>query len=215
MPIDRRRESRVVAVIDADVTGAEGDSPDLTTLRATLDRVNRAHPDALWEPFSAGAPDRFDGALADPAQAPSCLGMLREALAPHPVRAGVGVGVVELGGETGGRRDVHALARRALQLVFREGGLTRYLGTGEAGDVLLGALCRLVDPILLARSEKQWEAVAAYHEFGQQRAAAERLGVTRQSVGERLAAGRRQEVDDADAAVSAYLSLVAPRRQGS
>ena len=211
MPIDRRRESRVVAVIDADVTADAGATADLTTLRATLDDVNRALHHVLREPFSAPAPDRFDGALTDPAQAPLCLSALREGLAPRLVRAGVGIGIVELGGAADGR-DAHALARRALQLVFREGGLTRYLGTGEAGDVLLGALCRLVDPLLRARSVKQWEAVAAYHELGHQQAVAERLGVTRQSVGERLAAGRRRDVDEADAAVSAYLSLVAPRR---
>lgn len=199
-------------MIDADVSGVAGHPPDLPAVRATLERVNRACQQALWEPFSAGAPDRFDGALADPSQAPLCLGLLREALAPLQVRAGVGVGVIELGGETGETRDAHALARRALKLVFREGGLTRYRGTGEAGDVLLDALCRLVDPLLCARSDKQWQAVAAYRELGHQQAVANVLGVTRQSVGERLAAGRRREVDEADAAVSAYLGLVAPRR---
>jgi len=206
MPIDRRRESRVVAVIDADVN----DGADLTTLRATLDCVNRALHPVLQEPFSAAAADRFDGTLSEPAQAPLCLRRLREGFAPRTVRAGVGIGVVELGGEVGGR-DAHVLARRALQLAFREGGLTRYLGTGDAGDLLLDALCRLVDPLLRARSNKQWQAIAAYHELGHQQAVAARLGVTRQSVGERLAAGRRRDVDDADAAVSAYLSLVAPR----
>jgi hypothetical protein len=215
MPIDTRRESRVVAVIDADVTGVAGPSPDLPTLRAALDSVNRTLRPALWEPFSAATPDRFDGAPADPSQAPLCLSLLRESLAPHLVRAGVGVGVVELGAENGDGRDAHALARRALQLVIREGGLTRYLGTGEAGDVLLGALCRLVDPILRARSGKQWEAVAAYRELGHQQAAARRLGVTRQSVGERLAAGRWRDVDEADAAVSVYLGLTAARPPGA
>ena len=209
MPIDRRREIRVVAVIDADVTDG-ADAAGLTTLRATLDRVNRTLHPGLREPLYAKAPDRFDGALADPAQAPLCLRLLREGFAPRHVRAGVGIGVVEKGDEAG-ERDAYALARRALQLVIREGALTRYLGTGEAGDVLLDALCRLVDPILRARSGKQWEAVAAYHDLGHQQAVAARLGVTRQSVGERLAAGRLRDVDDADAAVSAYLGLTAPR----
>jgi hypothetical protein len=212
MPIDKRRESRVVAVIDADVTGGE-DGPDLTTLRAALDRVNREFLADLTEPFSAAAPDRFDGALAEPSRAPLCLSVLRELLAPRLVRAGVGIGVVELGGETAEGRDAYSLARRALHLVIREAGLTRYLGTGEAGDVLLDALCRLVDPLVRARSEKQWRAIAAYRELGHQQAVAKRLGVTRQSVGERLTAGRRRDVDEADAAVSAYLGLVAPRHR--
>jgi hypothetical protein len=215
MPIERRRESRVVAVIDADVTGIAGHPPDLPTVRATLARVNRSCQQALWEPFSAVAAGRFDGTLADPTQAPVCLSLLREGLAPLQVRAGVGVGGIEPGRAAGDARDAHALARRALQLVFLEGGLTRYRGTGEAGDVLLDALCRLVDPLLRARSDKQWQAVAAYRELGHQQAVADALGVTRQSVGERLAAGRRRAVDEADAAVSTYLGLVAPRRPGA
>lgn len=201
-------------MIDADVTSAAGLEPHRSRVRDVLDAVNRRMPGALWEPFSAAARDRFDGALADPAQAPLCLSMLREGLAPHTVRAGVGIGVVELGGDAGDGRDAHALARRALQLAIRDGGLTRYLGTGEPGDVLLEALCRLVDPILKARSAKQWEAVAAYRELGHQQDVARRLGVSRQSVGERLAAGRRRDVDEADAAVSAFLGLTAVRQPG-
>ena len=209
MPIDRRRESKVVAVIDADVTDGAS-AAGLTTLRATLDDVNRTLHPVLREPLYASAPDRFDGALTDPAQAPLCLRLLREGFAPRQVRAGVGIGVVEQG-EVGDERNAHVLARRALQLVIRDGGLTRYLGAGEAGDVLLDAVCRLVDPLLRARSPKQWQAVAAYHELGHQQAVAARLGVTRQSVGERLAAGRLRDVDDADAAVGVFLGLVAPR----
>jgi hypothetical protein len=211
MPIDKRRESKVIAVIDAVVAGVE--TGDVSTVRPTLERVNRALHKSLIEPFAEVAPGRLDGALSDPSQVPLCLSVLRESLAPHALRAGVGVGPVEYGREAGADgRDAYALAHRALQLVIRDGGLTRYLGTGEAGDVLLGALCRLVDPLIRARSDKQWEAIAAYRELGHQRAVAERLGVTRQSVGERLAAGHRRDVEEADAAVAVYLGLAAPRR---
>ena len=96
---------------------------------------------------------------------------------------------------------------------MRDDGLCRYLGTGDAGDVLLGALCRLVDPLIRARTQKQWEAIAAYRELGHQRDVAERLGVTRQSVGDRLAAGHRRAVEEADVAVATYLSY--SRRQRS
>ncbi len=108
-------------------------------------------------------------------------------------------------------RDVYSIAHRALQLAVRDDGLCRYLGAGDAGDVLLGALCRLVDPLIRTRTQKQWEAIAAYRELGRQRAVAERLGVTRQSVGDRLAAGHRRAVEEADAAVATYLSYF--RRQ--
>jgi hypothetical protein len=213
MPIDRRRETKVIAVVAAEVMGAG--PADREKVRHALERVNRLFRPAVAEPFGLAGDDRADGALADPAQTPLCLSVLREQLAPLQLRAGVGIGVVDHLREPGGAdRDPCLIARRALQLVVRDKGLTRYLGTGDAGDVLLGALCRLVDPLIRARTDKQWEAIAAYRELGHQREVAERLGVTRQSVGDRLSAGNRRAVEEADAAVAAYLSYQRRQRFG-
>jgi hypothetical protein len=213
MPIDKRRETKVIAVVFAEVVGA--DAADRETLRGALGRVNQLFKPAIAEPFGLSGDDRVDGALADPAQTPLCLSVLRERLAPLQLRAGVGIGTVDhLRQATAADRDAYSIARRALQLVIRDRGLTRYLGTGDAGDVLLGALCRLVDPLIRARTDKQWEAIAAYRELGHQREVAERLGVTRQSVGDRLSAGNRRAVEEADAAVAAYLSYQRRQRFG-
>jgi hypothetical protein len=211
MPIDKRRESKLIAVIYADVSGA-GEEDTAGRLRPALERLNQIFAPAVAEPFAATGAGRVDGALADPAQAPLCISVLRESLAPLDLRVGVGIGTVEhVRDSASAGRDVYAVARRALQLTLRDGSLCRYLGTGEAGDVLLGALCRLVDPLIRARTQKQWEAIAAYRELGHQRDVAERLGVTRQSVGDRLTAGHRRAVEEADAAVATYLTYV--RRQ--
>ena len=213
MPIDKRRETKVIAVVFAEVVDAG--AADREKLRGALDRVNELFLPAIAEPFGLVGHDRVDGALADPAQMPLCLSVLREQLAPLQLRAGIGIGSVDsLRDVAGTGRDVYSVARRALQLVIRDGGLTRYLGTGDAGDVLLGALCRLVDPLIRARTDKQWEAIAAYRELGHQREVAERLGVTRQSVGDRLSAGNRRAVEEADAAVAAYLSYQRRQRPG-
>jgi hypothetical protein len=211
MPIDKRRDNRLIAVIFADVV-VGGDDPQALrpVLRAALERINHLFAPAVAEPFALTEAERIDGALADPAQAPLCVSVLRELVAPVQLRVGVGVGAVERQAE-GADRDAYGIARRALQLAARDAGLTRYLGSGEAGDVLLGALCRLVDPLILARTRKQWEAIAAYRELGHQRDVAQRLGVTRQSVGDRLAAGHRRAVEEADAAIATYLSYL--RRQ--
>ncbi len=213
MPIDRRRETKVIAVVFADVL--EGGAADHEKLRGALERINQLFHPAIAEPFALVSEDRIDGALADPAQAPLCLSVLRELVAPMQVRAGVGVGTVEhLRDASATDRDVYSIARRALQLTVRDKGLTRYLGTGDAGDVLLCALCRLVDPLIRARTLKQWEAIAAYRELGHQRDVAERLGVTRQSVGDRLSAGHRRAVEEADAAIATYLSYQRHQRFG-
>ena len=211
MPIDKRRESKLIAVLDADVSGA-GDADVDRRLRPALERLNQLFAPAVAEPFSATAAGRVEGALADPAQAPLCISVLRESLAPLQLRVGVGIGTVEhvRDSATDGR-DVYSLARRALKLAVSDDCLCRYLGTGDAGDVLLGALCRLVAPLIGTRTPKQWEAIAAYRELGNQRDVAERLGVTRQSVGDRLTAGHRRAVEEADAAIATYLSYF--RRQ--
>jgi hypothetical protein len=206
MPIDRRRETKVIAVVFADVSGA-GDPADRESVRRSLRRVNRLFQPALAEPLTLTGEDRVDGALTDPAQVPLCISVLRESIAPIELRVGVGIGTVERLGEADATgRGAYSAARQALQSAARDKGLTRYVGSGEAGDVLLGALCRLVDPLIRARTLKQWEAIAAYRELGHQREVAQRLGVTRQSVGDRLSAGHRRAVEEADAAIATYLS---------
>jgi hypothetical protein len=208
MPIDRRRESKLIAVIYADVSGAS-DADIGRLLRPALERLNLLFAPAVAEPFALAGAGRVDGALADPAQTPLCISVLRESLAPLQMQVGVGIGTVDhVRDSASDRRDVFAVARRALELAIRDDSLCRYLGTGDAGDVLLGALCRLVDPLIRARTQKQWEAIAAYRELGHQRDVAERLGVTRQSVGDRLAAGHRRAVEEADAAIATYLSYI-------
>jgi hypothetical protein len=211
MPIDKRRESKLIAVIYADVSGA-GDEDVGRRLQPAVERLNQLFAPAVAEAFAGTGAGRVDGALADPAQAPLCISVLRESLAPLQLRVGVGIGTVEhVRDSAADGRDIYSVARRALQLAVRDHSLCRYLGTGDAGDVLLGALCRLVDPLIRARTEKQWEAIAAYRELGHQRDVAERLGVTRQSVGDRLTAGHRRAVEEADAAVATYLTYY--RRQ--
>ena len=216
MPLERRRDAKVIAVFFGYLLGPGTSSPEAgRRLGAALERVNRLFAPALGEPFAVAGDGHVDGVLGDPAQAPLCVSVLRESLAPLLLRMGVGVGAVEhLRDTPGGDRDAYALAREALQLSVRDNGLTRYLGTGDAGDVLLGALCRLVDPLIVTRTPKQWEAIAAYRELGHQRDVAERLGVTRQSVGDRLSAGHRRAVEEADAAIATYLSLGRYQRFG-
>lgn len=208
MPLERRRDSKVIAVLFGHLLGPEAETGEAARrLAAALERANRLFAPALGEPFAVTPDGRVDGVLGDPAQTPLCVSVLRESLAPLLLRVGVGIGTVEhFRDAAGGDRDAYSLARDALQLAARDAGLTRYLGTGEAGDVLLGALCRLVDPLITARTPKQWEAIAAYRELGHQRDVAARLGVTRQSVGDRLAAGHRRAVEEADAAIATYLS---------
>ena len=208
MPIDLRRDPRLVAVVFASVAAPRGAQADVAArLSEASRRVNQTFTTALAEPFGPLNGGELQGALSDPAQTPLLVSLLREWLAPTTLRVGIGIGAVEPGvDETG--RDPFEQARLAMRLAERERGVTRYLGCGQAADILLNAICRLLDPLIVERTGKQWEAIAAYRRLGHQRAVAAELGVTRQSVGDRMAAGHRREVQEADVAVAAFLAHV-------
>jgi len=211
MPIDTRKDPRLLAVVFADVVGSKkiADREVLArALRETAGHLNRVFKPALAEPFAPAAGDEIQGSLSDPVQAPLCVTVLRETLAPITARVVVAIGAVEARPAGERPRAPSAAAHAGLAALKDGGGLTNYVGAGPPADILLNAVCRLVDPLLRGRSSKQWEAIAAYRRLGHQRAVAEELGVTRQSVGDRMAAGHWHAVEDADAAVAAFLSYV-------
>jgi len=210
MPIDLRRDPRLIAVVFATVAVPRGRSrgADIAAHLADVSRrVNQVFAPALAEPFGPRSDGELQGALSDPAQAPLCVSLLREWLAPTHIRVGIGIGAVEPGADESGRSPFEQ-ASAAVGLAEREHGVIRYLGSGQAADILLNAICRLLDPLITERTEKQWEAIAAYRRLGHQRAVAIELGVTRQSVGDRMAAGHRREVQEADTAIAAFLAHV-------
>ena len=212
MPTDPRREPDIIAVVSTDVVGSRRITDRktfATTMRATVGRLNKLFAPALAEPFVYAAGDSIEGALIDPAQAPLCLSIMRETLAPMHLRAGIGVGPIQQISEVGiVSGDAFEIAHQALKLASHDHGLTYYLGTGAAGDILLSAICRLVDPLILARTPKQWEAISAYRSLGHQREVAAHLGVTRQSIGDRLNAGHYRASEEADAAIATFLSHI-------
>ena len=210
MPIDLRRDPRLIAVVFASVPAARRSAEPgdfAARLGDASRRVNQMFASALAEPFGPVNGGELQGALSDPTQVPLCVSLLREWLAPTPLRVGIGIGAVEPGADETSR-DPFEQASLAMRLAERERGVTRYLGCGQAADILLNAICRLLDPLIVERTAKQWEAIAAYRRLGHQRAAAAELGVTRQSVGDRMAAGHRRETQQADAAIAAFLAQV-------
>ena len=214
MPIDKRRETKVIAVVFADVPGAG--AADRDKLRGALERVNQLFLPAIAEPFGLAGEDRLDGALADPAQTPLCLSVLRELIAPLPLRAG--------------RRHRH---RRPP--ARRDGDRPRRLLASPAGPCswwcATGASPATSAPATPATCSWAPSAASSTRSSARARSSSgrpspptassatsatwpSRLGVTRQSVGDRLAAGNRRAVEEADAAIAAYLSYQRRQRFG-
>jgi hypothetical protein len=186
----------VQANIYADVIASRRvDDPEalLLALGETARALNQGFAPTLIIPFAVDFGDELRGALADPTQVPLCVSFMRESLAPHMVRVGVGV---------------DEPAEDAFTRAKREDRLIHYAGVDTGGDLLLNAYCRLLDPLIRKRSAKQWEAIRALRECGQRKHAAAKLGITRQSLAERLKAGHWKVVEDADATIAAYLALL-------
>jgi hypothetical protein len=187
------------ASVCADVIWAPSlDDPTelVPTLGEAARLLNAAFRPALSAPFTVDYGEEMRGGLSDPVQTPLCVSLLRETLAPVLVRVGVGFDTP---------------AHDALARARREDRLVCYEGTGDAGDLLLNAFSLFVDPLLRERTEEQWGAVAAMRACGVERAAAERLDVGEEELAATLEAAHWHEIEQADAAVAAYLSaLVMP-----
>jgi hypothetical protein len=140
-------------------------------------------------PFERTAGDEFQGVLDDADQVVDVvLDLVRsggwsigvgagpvQTPLPQSTRAGSGPAFLSA------RRAVDAAKQRPFRLAVRGAEPT------EAGDAqaVLSALAALVD----RRSEQAWEAIALVAEGRTQAEAATHLGISRQAVGQRLAAG--------------------------
>jgi len=183
------------ASIYADVIGSRRlDDPAalLPALGETVRRLNHLFAPSIDTPFVVAYDDAIMGALADPVQAPLCLSVMRELLAPLMVRVGVAV--------DGSGEDAFTIA-------WHEDSLVHYSGMGEAADLLLNAFWRLLDPLLRARTPAQWEAAAAVRRHDTRVAAAKNLGISERALAGRLEAGHWRAIEDADATVAAYLAI--------
>jgi hypothetical protein len=152
-----------------------------------LPQLNSAVATVL--PFERTAGDEFQGVLDDADQVVDVvLDLVRsggwsigvgagpvQTPLPQSTRAGSGPAFLSA------RRAVDAAKQRPFRLAVRGAA------PAEAGDAqaVLSALAALVD----RRSEQAWEAIALVADGRTQAEAAAQLGISRQAVGQRLAAG--------------------------
>ncbi|HUK76116.1 MAG TPA: hypothetical protein VL117_00790 [Thermoleophilia bacterium] len=182
--------------IHADVIGSRGlEKPETLapTLEHAVAELNALFAPALAMPFAVVETDAVRGALADAVQAPLCVSVLRELVAPLQVRVGVAA--------DGAAEEAFVAAWHADRLVL-------YRGVDVAGDLLLNAYCAMVEPLVRARTAAEWDAIRTARRHPTPVAAAAELGIGVDELERRLRSGHWREVEDADATVAAYLALV-------
>jgi hypothetical protein len=183
------------AAIHADVIGSR-QLDDPQALQRVLDegvrRLNELFAPGLATPFAVVEVDAVEGALADAAQAPLCVSVLRELVAPLQVRVGVAL---------------DGAAEEAFVAAWQADRLVHYRGTGTAGDLLLNAYCALVEPLVRGRDDAQWRALRTVRGHEDRAAAAAELGIGPDDLEELLGAARWRAVEDADATIAAYLAI--------
>jgi hypothetical protein len=185
----------VHAGIYADVIGSRQlDDPEtlLPALGEAVRQLNKLFLPSIAAPFEVAYDDALHGALTDPVQAPLCVNVMRELLAPLQVRVGVAV---------------EGSAEDAFVAAWHEDRLVYYSGSGAAGDLLLNAYSGLVDPLVRGRSDAEWQAVCAVRSHETRAAAASELGIDARRLSDLLSAAHWQEVEDADATIAAYFAL--------
>jgi hypothetical protein len=185
------------ASIYADVVGSKKlDDPDalVPVLGEAVRMLNHEFAPVVAEPFVVDFGDEIRGSIADPAETPLCVSVMRECLAPVMLRVGIGIG---------------QSAEDAFTIAKHEDILIHYMGIGEAADLLLNAYCRLLDPVIRRRTAKQWEAIRAMRTRGDRTRAAQSLGIARQSLSDRLRAANFGLIEEADATVANYLAAIA------
>ena len=166
----------------------QGSRRSTDRVAALLPRLNREVRTVL--PFERTAGDEFQGVLDDPAAVVDVvLGLVREGgwsigIGAGPVQTPLPSSTRAATGQAflAARRAVDAAKQRPLRVAVR-GAVPADAGDAQA---VLGALALLVD----RRSEQAWEAIAAVSSGRTQAQAASVLGISRQAVGQRLAAGQ-------------------------
>ena len=158
--------------------------------------------------FTRTVSDEFQGVLDDPASVVDAIVILMRAEDWH-----IGVGI---GGLTEplpddprtARGDAFLCARRAVEEAKREPSHLRLVAAREVDHESTDAeaVLRLLGAALARRSPSGWEAVDRVREGGNQAEVAAELGISRQAVGQRLAAA---QWSTEQAAVPAIIRLLA------
>lgn len=166
---------------------------DQRSSRRSADRVGdvlaRLAGTRAVRPFERTAGDEFQGVLDDPdVLVDVALTLLRDG----GWWVGIGVGAVEepLPATTrAGRGEAFALARAAVEAAKKRPQRVAVRGADETAAADAQAVLTLLAVVVQRRSKAAWAAVEAVSAAGTMTAAADRLGITRQAVGQRLGAG--------------------------
>jgi hypothetical protein len=166
---------------------------DQRSSRRSADRVPgtlaRLADTPMVRGFERTAGDEFQGVLADPdVVVDVALALVRDG----GWSVGIGVGAVEepLPRSTrAGRGEAFALARTAVEAAKRRPQRIAVRAADEDAAEDAQAVLTLLAVLVQRRSKAAWAALEAVEDVGTITAAATRLGITRQAVGQRLATG--------------------------
>jgi hypothetical protein len=166
----------------------QGSRRSADRVAALLPRLDRAIATVL--PFERTAGDEFQGVLDDAA---GVVDLVLQLVREGGWSIGIGAGPVQTPLPTSTRAatgPAFLCARRAVDAAKQRPSRVAVRGASpaDAGDAqsVLGALALLVD----RRSEPAWEAITQVQAGRTQAQAAAALGISRQAVGQRLAAGQ-------------------------
>ena len=197
---------QIYAAVTVDIIGSTAmyestGEPIRARLLTVLESINRRFEDYLAVPFGITLGDEFQGLVRDVRATPYIIYHIRAELIPLRCREGVGIGPVA-SGLVSSTRDMEgpafSMSRNALdETKERKNRFTLYRMDDKLLQEAANAIAMLVDTIQGSWTEKQWQALRAYLEYGSWPRVAEALQITRQGVVRRIKPTHWQEVHEA------------------
>jgi hypothetical protein len=148
----------------------------------------------VLRPFERTAGDEFQGILDDP---DPVLDVVLDLLRDRDWSIGIGVGPVQgplPAHSRAGRGPAFVLAREAVETAKRRPQHLAVVGADQVAGQDADAVLTLIATLVHRRSPQAWEAIDLVAGGLTQSEAADRLGISRQAIGQRLTAGSHEQV---------------------
>lgn len=207
----------IYAAITADIVGStryhqENGEPIRPKILDALNQINLSHAEELAVPFSITIGDEFQALVKSPTDSPMIIYHLRLLLNPLKCRIGVGIGGVVsdlMKTTTEMEGPAFSYSRDAIDMLKNRRELvTAYAGSDPKLASIVMGITALVDIIQNSWTSKQWEAVQLYDELHDLAAVGLKLGITPQSVEDRLRVTHWREVIHASNKLSELLDML-------
>lgn len=178
-------------------------------IHTAIKLVNEQFAEFIAVPFSVTLGDEWQGLLKTIGKSYEIVAAFREALGEISVSFGIGAG--EIGTPIYARTsemdgEAFLRSRSALEIAKKKNRLVVFAAADEKTDLLLNALCALLDNLRDWWTDRQREKIMLYKKYKNETKVAEALGVTQGDINQAIKAGSGRIYLECEEDLNAFLS---------